>query len=151
MRQIGFLASMLLALLLAGGSALAADALPPNPPGVSAPEEYSFGDVVAAKDWRAVSLVLDTLEDRFGEKSMRITIRNLDDAADPEAIKAYYMTHLPGWIELELDADPRRQSWSFALVSPDQDQAFAVVALTPEAAGYTGKVPMSVLTNLPPD
>ncbi|UXN73048.1 hypothetical protein N8D56_18775 [Devosia sp. A8/3-2] len=86
---------------------------------------------------------------------MRQLTRDLDETADPAAIKAYYTSMLPGWTEMELADDFYRQSWSFAFVSPDGRHVFAVIALTPQATDYAGKVPMSVLTNLtadhPPD
>lgn len=141
--------AMMMVLLLAGCGPVAAPQLPADAPGVTAPEEYSFGSDMQGKDWRATRNVLDVLERRFGEKSMRQFTRDLDETADPAAIEAYYASMLPGWTEMALADDFHRQSWSFALVSPDERYAFAVIALTPQATGNVGKVPMSVLTNLP--
>lgn len=130
---------------------MAAPLMPADAPGVTAPEEYSFGSSTQGKDWRATRDVLDALEHRFGEKSMRQFTRNLDETADPAAVEAYYASMLPNWTEMSLASDVYRQSWSFALVSPDQKYVFAVIALTPDAAGHAGIVPMSVLTNLDVD
>ncbi|KFC62386.1 hypothetical protein FF80_03480 [Devosia sp. LC5] len=82
---------------------------------------------------------------------MRLFTRDLDETADPAAIKAYYASKLPGWSEMALADDFYKQSWSFALISPDERYAFAAIALTPQAAGHAGIVPMSVLTNLGAD
>lgn len=144
-------AAMMMVLFLVGCEVVAAPQLPENPPGVTTPEEYSFGSDTQGKDWRATRDVLDALERRFGEKSMRQFTRDLDETADPAAIKAYYASMLPGWTEMALTKDFHRQSWSFALVSPDERYAFAVIALTPQATGNVGKVPMSVLANLAGD
>lgn len=143
--------ALIITLFLAGCGADAAPQFPANAPGVTTPEEYSFGSATQGKDWRATRDVLDALERRFGEKSMRQFTRDLDESADPAAIKAYYASMLPGWTEMDLTDDFYRQSWSFALVSPDEQYAFAVIALTPQAAGHAGIVPMSVLTNLAGD
>lgn len=145
------LATFLLAIVLAGCSAAAAPSMPANPDGVTTPDEYSFGSDTQSKDWRATRAVLDVLERQFGEKSLRIQWRNLDEGADPAAVQAAYTEALPGWTQMELPEDFYGQSWSFALVSPDQRQVLAAVALTPKAAGNVGIVPMSILTNLPAD
>ena len=142
---------MMMVLFLVGCGAVAAPQLPDNSPGLTTPEEYSFGSDTQGKDWRATRTVLDALERRFGEKSIRQFARDLDETADPAAIKAFYISKLPGWTELALEKDLHGQSWSFALVSPDERYAFAVIALTPQTTGDVGKVPMSVLTNLDAD
>lgn len=140
--------AMLLAVTLAGCSAAAAPGLPLDAPGVTAPAEYAFGSAVQSTDWHAASRVLDVLEARFGAKSMRMLTRTLPDDADPAAVEAHYRAALPGWTEFSLGADVRGKSWSFALVSPDGRSVFAVVALTPKAAGQVGIVPMTVFTNV---
>ena len=115
---------------------------------MTTPAEYEFGSAVQSTDWHAASRVLDVLEARFGAKSMRMLTRTLADDADPAAVEAHYRAALPGWTEFSVGADAHGQPWSFALVSPDGHSAFAVVALTPKAAGQVGIVPMTVFTNV---
>ena len=147
------LSQIMLSAILAGlpsAQALSAELLPPDAPGITQPAEYSFGSATQSKDWRATVQVLDQLERRFGEKSVQILIRNLDTAADPQAIEAYYDEQLgqSGWKELPLEPfHHAHQAWSFALVSPDGRQVFAIEALD-AAEGTGGIVPLNILTNL---
>lgn len=123
--------------------------MPPDAPGVSRSNEYSFGSATQAQDWQATRKVLDQLEGRFGEKSVRILARNLDSATDPKDIKAYYaerLVHQAGWAEMAVStfADG---AWTFAFVSPNGERVLAVEALNAsESAG--GIVPLNILTNL---
>ncbi|MBY5335381.1 hypothetical protein HFO99_15775 [Rhizobium leguminosarum] len=127
-------------------------AMPPDAPGVSRSQEYSFGSATQAQDWQATRKVLGQLEGRFGEKSMRILARNLDSATDPQTIKAYYaerLTHQADWAEMPVSTFADR-AWAFAFVSPNGKHVLAIEALNAsESAG--GIVPLNILTNLDED
>ncbi|MDV4180274.1 hypothetical protein R1521_17385 [Rhizobium brockwellii] len=127
-------------------------AMPPDAPGVSRSEEYSFGSATQAEDWQATRKVLGQLEGRFGEKSMRILARNLASTTDPQTIKAYYaerLIHQAGWAEMPVSTFADK-AWAFAFVSPNGKQVLAVAALdASESAG--GIVPLNILTNLDED
>ncbi|WP_354040617.1 hypothetical protein [Devosia sp. UYZn731] len=125
--------------------------LPPEAAGITQPAEYSFGSVTQAADWRATVTVLDQLESRFGEKSIRILPRNLDVRITPQAIKAHYSDRLsqePSWTEIPLASfGPANSAWAFALVSSNGNWVFAVEALeASESSG--GIVPLNILTNI---
>ncbi|TAV92162.1 hypothetical protein [Rhizobium leguminosarum] len=127
-------------------------AIPPDAPGISRSEEYSFGSATQAEDWQATRKVLGQLEGRFGEKSVRILARNLASTTDPQTIKAYYADHLvhqAGWAEMPVRTFADK-AWAFAFVSPNGKQVLAVAALdASESAG--GIVPLNILTNLDED
>ncbi|TAU91512.1 hypothetical protein [Rhizobium leguminosarum] len=127
-------------------------AIPPDAPGVSRSEEYSFGSATQAEDWQATRKVLGQLEGRFGEKSVRILARNLASTTDPQTIKSYYadrLVHQAGWAEMPVSTFADK-AWAFAFVSPNGKQVLAVAALdASESAG--GIVPLNILTNLDED
>ncbi|MBB4289287.1 hypothetical protein GGE16_001303 [Rhizobium leguminosarum] len=127
-------------------------AIPPDAPGVSRSEEYSFGSATHAQDWQATRKILDQLEGRFGEKSVRVLSRNLASTTDPQAIKAYYaerLAHQAGWAEIPVSTFADR-AWAFAFVSPQGDWVLAVEALN-ASEGAAGIVPLNILTNLDDD
>jgi hypothetical protein len=123
--------------------------MPADAPGISRSEEYSFGSATQAEDWRAARTVLDQLEARFGQKSMRILARNLDSATDPLILKAHYSERLAGWTEMPLSSFAER-AWAFALVSPNGNRVLAVEAIK-DSEGAGGSVPLNILTNLDDD
>ncbi|MGO7182799.1 hypothetical protein ACCT14_23460 [Rhizobium brockwellii] len=126
--------------------------IPPDAPGVSRSEEYSFGSATQAEDWQATRKVLGQLEGRFGERSVRILARNLASTTDPQTIKSYYadrLVHQAGWAEMPVSTFADK-AWAFAFVSPNGKQVLAVAALdASESAG--GIVPLNILTNLDED
>ncbi|MBX4971597.1 hypothetical protein ABID08_001648 [Rhizobium binae] len=123
--------------------------MPADAPGISRPEEYSFGSETHAKDWRAARAVLDQLEPRFGEKSLHVLMRNLDSTTDPKTVKTHYGERLTGWTEMPLSSFAER-AWAFAFVSPNGKLVLAIEALDgSESAG--GIVPLNILTNLEGD
>jgi hypothetical protein len=127
-------------------------AMPPDAPGLSRSEEYSFGSATQAEDWQATRRVLGQLEGRFGEKSVRILARNLASTTDPQTIKAYYadrLVHQAGWAEMPVSTFADK-AWAFAFVSPNGKRVLAVEALNP-SEGVGGIVPLNILTNLDED
>ncbi|API52353.1 hypothetical protein BMW22_12660 [Rhizobium leguminosarum] len=147
--KIGILVVPLLGLAACSGEEVV---MPPDPPGISRSEEYSFGSATQAQDWQATRKVLGQLEGRFGEKSMRILARNLASTTDPQTIKVYYaerLVHQAGWAEMPVSTFADK-AWAFALVSPNGKHVLAVEALdASESAG--GIVPLNILTNLDED
>ncbi|TBC97056.1 hypothetical protein ELH26_06265 [Rhizobium leguminosarum] len=147
--KMGILVMPLLGLAACSGEQVV---MPPDAPGVSRSEEYSFGSATQAQDWQATKKVLDQLEGRFGEKSVRILARNLASTTNPQSIKAYYaerLVHQAGWAEMPVSpfAD---SAWAFAFVSPSGKRVLAVEALN-SSEGAGGIVPLNILTNLDED
>ena len=126
-----------------------AGALPDPPAGVSAPEEYAFGDDVAARDLDAWGPVYDALVEDVDEERLRALPLVLDADADEAVVRDTYENELVGsrkWDTMSLHpiADG---AWSQGWVSPDGRDALVLVGLEPEPG--ENRVPLTVLTTLP--
>jgi hypothetical protein len=123
-------------------------ALPAMPDGVTAPEEYAFGDDVAARDLRATDPVYYALAAEVDRERLRTLPLVLDTAVDVAAVRDAYDDELAGargWDALPLQ--PGDDAWAQGWLSPDGEDTLALVGLEP-GAGET-HVSLTVLTTLP--
>jgi hypothetical protein len=123
-------------------------ALPALPDGVTAPEEYAFGDDVAARDLRAWGPVYDALATEVDEERLRTVPLVLDAEIDVAAVRDAYDDELAGargWDALP--QEPGDEAWAQGWLSPDGQDALVLVGLEPRS-GET-HVPLTVVTTLP--
>ncbi|WP_285106522.1 hypothetical protein [Promicromonospora sp. MEB111] len=126
-----------------------AGALPGMPPGVTAPDEYAFGDDVASRDLRASGPVYDALAQEVDDERLRNLPLVLEVDADVAAVRDAYDTELAGergWSALA-DLPAADGAWTEGWISADGRDALVLVGLEPRA-GET-HVPLTVLTTLP--
>ena len=122
--------------------------LPDMPPGVTAPDEYAFGDDVASRDLRASSPVHDALVQEVDAEKLRNLPLVLEVDADVTAVRDAYAAELAGrgWTSMP-DLPAGDDAWTQGWISADGRDALVLVGLEPEA-GET-YVPLTVLTTLP--
>ena len=127
--------------------------LPPDPPGVTRPAEYAFGDDTRHRDWRAQRQVLDQIETRVGARTVRLESMAAPNDLDPQAVARHYERALvagQGWRSLALVPPwPPNSAWVVAFASADGRAVLAVVGLSPRPTAG-GLVPLTLLTNLGP-
>ncbi|MEV0952445.1 hypothetical protein [Promicromonospora sp. NPDC050249] len=122
--------------------------LPAMPDGVTVPEEYAFGDDTAARDLRATDPVYYALAEQVDRDRLRTLPLVLETAVDVADVRVAYDDELAGargWDALPLQ--PGDDAWAQGWLSPDGEDAFALVGLEP-APGET-HVSLTVLTTLP--
>lgn len=136
-------------LLTACSTPSPAGALPGMPPGVTAPDEYAFGDDVASRDLRASGPVYDALAQKVDEEHLRNLPLVLEVEADVASVREAYGGVLAGergWTALA-DLPAADGAWTEGWISADGRDALVLVGLDPRA-GET-HVPLTVLTTLP--
>jgi hypothetical protein len=119
------------------------------PHGVEAPEEYAFGDDVAARDLDAWAPVHDALVEVVDQERLRNLPLVLDAGVDVTAVRDAYDGELVGargW-----DVMPEQptvdEAWAYGWTSPDGQDVLVLVGL--EARSGETHVPLTVLTTLP--
>ncbi|GJD95869.1 hypothetical protein OCOJLMKI_3085 [Methylobacterium iners] len=103
---------LLAAMLLAVGGcedARRTTRLPPDPPGVTRPDESPFGDTIRQADWRAQRQVLDQLEARFGARTFRLKMLVAPHSLDPLAINEHEARGSGGRCRLGLALQPTHE------------------------------------------
>ncbi len=118
------------------------------PPGVTAPDEYAFGDDVASRDLRASGPVHDVLVEEVDADRLRNLPLVLEVDADVAAVRGAYADELVGrgWTSMP-DLPAGDDAWTQGWISADGRDALALVALDPEEG--EAHVPLTVLTTLP--
>lgn len=122
--------------------------VPAMPDGVTAPEGYAFGDDVAARDLRATDPVYYALVAEIDRERLYSRPLVLETAVDVAAVRDAYDDELAGvrgWDALPLEAGD--DAWAQGWLSPDGEDAFALVGLEP-GPGET-HVSLTLLTTLP--
>ncbi|PUB24858.1 hypothetical protein C8K30_108115 [Promicromonospora sp. AC04] len=151
MRRAAWLvtAGLVVGLVTACSTPPPSGAVPARPAGVEAPDEYAFGDDVAARDLRAWGPVYDALVEEVDEERLRNLPLVLDADVDVAEVRDAYQSELVGvrgW-----DAMPEQptvdDAWAQGWTSPDGQDALVLVGLEPRS-GET-HVPLTVLTTLP--
>jgi hypothetical protein len=124
-------------------------AVPALPSGVTAPEEYAFGDDVASRDLRASGPVYDALAEEVDEERMRNLPLVLETDADVAAVRDAYgdeLVGVRGWETMQGLPEPD-EAWVEGWISADGDDALVLVGLEPRPDET--HVPLTVLTTLP--
>lgn len=118
------------------------------PPGVTAPDEYAFGDDVASRDLRASGPVHDVLVEEVDADRLRNLPLVLEVDADVAAVRDAYADELVGrgWTSMP-DLPAGDDAWTQGWISADGRDALVLVALDPEEG--EAHVPLTVLTTLP--
>ncbi len=120
--------------------------LPNDPVGVADFETDPFGDLVAARETRAVNTVLDQLEPRFGRVDagkLHVEPKTMSTQTSAEAVRRHYQTALgPAFVPIPLSAPPG----SWATGWSDGTQIVALVAVEPHDGVKIS--PITLITNL---
>ncbi len=122
--------------------------LPDMPSGVTAPDEYAFGDDVASRDLRASGPVHDVLVEEVDAEKLRSLPLVLEVDVDAAAVRDAYADELVGrgWASMP-DLPAGDDAWTQGWISADGRDVLVLVGLEPEAG--EAHVPLTVLTTLP--
>ena len=134
LRFAGLIAAAVLSACMDGGEAK----VPDPPPTLAMPDEYAWGDEVAARDDRMARHVTRHLGDRFGQA--RETHYVAADAAQRRALEDWYRARLgEEWKPAPLDGafGPGEHGFGFAR----GDDVLVVAWLSPQP---DGRVPVTI-------